>query len=379
MKLKKRFILPGIALAAAVAWLIPFLIKALSVGAPKPQDPSLPFPYHAETVNFENLEAGITLAGTLTLPSKDSTFPAVILISGSGPQNRDEELMGHRPFLVLADHLTKNGIAVLRYDDRGFARSTGNFRMSALSDFASDVKSAIAYLRTRKEIDHTAIGLIGHSEGAVVAPMVAATSDDVSFIVMLAGPGIKLSELMPLQYSLIAKTSGATESQVKYIRKMSTEVLEMVLQHDDSEVFTTKFTEYVNTNWDTIKTGPLMPAGITREKFLSGHLKTLTATWYRDLLHYDPAPVLENVKCPVLALNGEKDVQVPPKENLTAITNALTRAGNADFTVKELAGLNHLFQECETGGLHEYAKIQQTFSPVALEEISRWVKRQVGL
>lgn len=373
MRLTKKYIFPTVILATALIFLVLFLKKALFVGAPKPQEPSFPLPYYAEDVTFQNIEDDISLAGTLTLPAKDGVYPAVILISGSGPQNRDEELMGHRPFLVLSDHLTRQGIAVLRYDDRGVGKSTGHFNMSALDDFASDVNSAIAYLRTRKEIDQKNIGLIGHSEGGVIAPMVAASSDAVSFIVLLAGPGIKSTELLPLQQKMIARSAGATEAEADYVQEASSDILEMLIKYDDKEVFRAKLTEFTNINWEKIKGVPNVPKDLTKEQYVSSITNAMTARWFKGIVRYDPAPVLEQVDCPVLALIGEKDVQVPSKENLSGINNALARGGNTDILVKELPDLNHLFQECETGGLDEYAKIKQTFSPVALNEISAWV------
>ena len=372
----KRLILPLIALIAVLAALVLFLNKAMSVGAAKPQEPALPLPYHVEDVVFTNDKAGITLAGTLTLPAQNGTFPAVILISGSGPQNRDEELAGHRPFLVLSDHLTRNGIAVLRYDDRGVGKSTGDFKAAILDDFASDVRSALRYLRSREEINQNKIGLIGHSEGGIIAPMVA-TSDEVDFIVLLAGPGIKTIDLLPMQHELIARSAGATQEDAAIVRQVSSELFKIVLAYDNSDLLDAKITEYVNLHWEKIKM-PGMPSDMTKERFISMNQKVLSTPWFKQVLRYDPAPVLERVECPVLALNGMNDVQVPSKENLAAIGNALAQGGNTNVTVKELPGLNHLFQECDTGALTEYAKIQQTFSPVALREISEWVVETSG-
>lgn len=373
MTVTKKLVIPALALIAVLVALVLFFNKALSEGTARPQEPSHPLPYHVENVTFDNGDDHITLAGTLTMPAKAGVYPAVVLISGSGPQNRDEELAGHRPFLVLADHLTRKGIAVLRYDDRGVGKSTGYFRISKLDDFASDVKSAIAYLRTRPEIDTAKLGLIGHSEGGIVAPMVAASSDDVNFIVMLAGPGIKPIELLPLQQYMIAKSNGVTEADAEYIRKGSAEVLQMLIASDDREMFQAKLTQFADANWDRIVKLPGSPKDLTKEHYVSTMTNAMTVPWYRDIVLHDPASVLEKLACPVLALNGEKDVQVPPKENLAGISAALSRGGNNDFIVKELQDLNHLFQECETGSLQEYAKIEQTFSPVALNEISEWI------
>ena len=268
------------------------------------------------------------------------------------------------------------GIGVLGYDDRGVGKSTGKFRMSKLDDFASDVKSAIAYLHTRKEIDVANIGLIGHSEGGLIAPMVAGSSNDVSFIVLLAAPGMKPVDLLPLQQKMVALTGGATEAEAEFAKRGSSEILQMVLEYGDSELLTEKLAEFADANWDKISTLPILPEGTTKEKYIATIQKAMTAQWFMDLLLVDPPGILEKVDCPVLALNGEKDVQVPPEENLAGISNALTLGGNNNFIVKELPGLNHFFQECETGALSEYATIQQTFSPAAMQEISTWVLRQ---
>ncbi|HAH58159.1 MAG TPA: alpha/beta hydrolase, partial [Bacteroidales bacterium] len=181
----------------------------------RPQEPSKPYNYYSEEVTFQNTKANILLAGTLTLPEKEGNFPVVILITGSGPQNRDEELLGHKPFLVIADYLTKNGIGVLRYDDRGVGQSTGDFKAATTADFATDVESAIEYLKTRKEVNVHKIGLIGHSEGGIIAPMVASASNDVSFIVLLAGTGIRGDKLLLLQQELIAKANGVSETEIE--------------------------------------------------------------------------------------------------------------------------------------------------------------------
>lgn len=378
MKLTKKHIFPALALIGVVAALTMFLHKALTAGAPKYQDPTYPLPYHSEDVVFPNEKDGITLAGTLTLPRKEGVFPVVVLISGSGPQNRNEEVMGHRPFLVLADHLTRNGIGVLRYDDRGVGKSTGEFRMSKLDDFASDVMSAIAYLRTRKEIDAQNIGLIGHSEGGIVAPMVASTSEDVRFIALLAGPGIDPRVLIPLQQKMIALSAGATHEEAEYTRQASAQLVQFVIDNLDDEDFTEKLTEFADANWEKIKKLPVSPKGLTKEEYIATMKKAMTASWFRDILLVDPPGILKRVTCPVLAINGDKDVQVSANENLEGIRKALTEGGNKNFTVKALPGLNHFFQECETGALSEYKHIQQTFSPTALHEISSWVLEQIN-
>jgi len=341
----------------------------------RPQEPSKPYSYYSEDVTFENTKANISLSGTLTLPKKDGIFPVVILITGSGPQNRDEELLRHKPFLVLSDYLTKNGIAVLRYDDRGTAESKGDFKTATSLDFASDVESAIKYLQTRKEINKKKIGLIGHSEGGIIAPMVAGKSKDISFIVLLAGTGISGDQLLLLQQELIGKASGVSDDELQKAKVINKGVFDIVTKSNNSETLKTDLTNYMK---QALKDEPEYekPTGMSEDDFIKLQVNQLTSPWMQYFIKYNPAIILEKVKCPVLALNGEKDLQVPPKVNLEAIKKGLEKGGNKKVTIKELPKLNHLFQECETGSLDEYAKIEQTFSPTALTEISNWIIQQ---
>jgi len=342
----------------------------------RPQEPKKPYPYYSEAVTFENTKANISLSGTLTLPKKEGVYPVVILISGSGPQNRDEELLGHKPFLVLADHFTKNGIAVLRYDDRGVGASTGDFTTATSADFATDVESALAYLKTRKEINKKKIGLVGHSEGGLIAPMVASTSKDVSFIVLLAGPGISGGEILLLQQELIARASGISETEIKKTYEVNKVIFDLVATSKNDEKLNddvSKLSYAAIENDGNI----VIPDGMTKEIYVAQQVNQILNPWMKFFIKYDPAPALEKVKCPVLAVNGEKDLQVPPKENLTAVKNALEKGGNKKLTTIEFPNLNHLFQESQTGAPSEYASIEQTFSPIALEAITAWIKKQV--
>lgn len=337
------------------------------------QDPKRPYPYYEEEVSFRNDAAGIKLAGTLTLPKKDGIFPAIVLITGSGAQNRNEELMGHKPFLVIADFLTRNGIAVLRFDDRGTASSEGDFKTATTNDFATDVNVAIEYLITRKEIDKKKIGLIGHSEGGIIAPIVAGNSKDVSFIVLLAGTGIPGDQLLLMQQELIGKASGINELDRQKAKGINSTIFGMVKKSDSNEQLTTELTNYLKQE---LKDSPEKPNNISDDDFVKAQIAQIVNPWMLNFIKYNPAPALSKVKCPVLALNGEKDLQVPPKENLGAIKDALAKGGNKKVTAVELPGLNHLFQECNTGAPSEYATIEQTVSPVVLNEILKWVKIQ---
>lgn len=341
----------------------------------RPQEPMKPYPYYSEDVTFENNKAGIILAGTLTLPKKDGVFPVVILISGSGPQNRDEELLGHKPFLVLSDYLTKNGIAVLRYDDRGTALSKGDFKTATSADFAADVESAITYLKTRKEINKKKIGLIGHSEGGLIAPMVASKSQEVAFIVLLAGTGIQGDQILLLQQKLIGKASGISDEDLQKNELINRKVFDIVNKSNSIEQLNIDLTKFIKQSL-VENPNAEKPQGMSDEDFVKLQVKQIANPWMQYFIKYNPAPALEKVKCPVLAINGEKDLQVPPKENLEAIKNAFTKGGNKKVTTKELPNLNHLFQECKTGSPDEYATIEQTFSPTALTEILKWLQTQ---
>ena len=334
----------------------------------RPQEPQAPYSYYTEEVTFENKTDKNVLSGTLSLPQKEGHFPAVILISGSGPQNRDEELMGHKPFLVLADYLTKKGIAVLRFDDRGVAKSMGDFKKATTMDFSKDVQAGVDYLLRRKEIDKSKIGLIGHSEGGVIAPIVAGNSKDIDFIVLLAGTGIRGDKLMLLQKEKIERQMGVPESEIQKGQEIFKGAYDIVLASSES---VTNLKTKINSNFE------LQFGDKISEAQISGLTSQITSPWMVNFLKFDPSTALEKVKCPVLAINGDKDLQVPADVNINAIKIALAKGGNKKATAKIIPNLNHLFQECKTGSPDEYASIEQTFSPIALEEISKWILVQV--
>mgnify|MGYP000962551712 CR=1 FL=1 len=340
----------------------------------RPQDPAQPYPYREEEVAFQS--GNIKLAGTLTLPAKEGVYPAVVLITGSGPQNRDEELMDHRPFLVLADYLTRNGIAVLRYDDRGVAKSEGNFETATTKDFADDAAAAFKYLNSRKDINKKKIGLIGHSEGGIIAPMVAVENPEVAFIVLMAGTAIPGDDLMMLQSYSIGKAGGMPEEELKKLSAINRQAYNIIKQERNPRDVESKLTQLYAAELKPVLTLQNLPAEKVQE-YIDMQVSTLTSPWYINFIKYDPAPTLAKVKCPILAINGDKDLQVSAKANLPAITRATEKGGNKRVTVKSLPGLNHLFQEAATGQPSEYAKIEQTISPIALAEIQGWVQKQV--
>lgn len=341
----------------------------------RPQEPKKPYPYDEEEVVYENKKAGIKLAGTLTLPRTEGPFRAVLLISGSGAQDRNEMVFGHRPFLVLADYLTRRGIAVLRVDDRGVGGSTGNVSQATSEDFAEDVLTGIEYLRNHKEVNPKKIGLIGHSEGGIIAPIVATQSPDVAFIVLMAGSGLVGEEILYLQGALIRKAEGKSDEEIAEGRALQERIFAVIKEEKDSTTAKTKLRELYAEAFEELSEEAKKAIGDT-EAHIEARIQKVLSPWLRYFLTYDPKPTLMKVKCPVLAIIGEKDLQVPPKENLQAIEEALKAGGNEHYTIKELAGLNHMFQTAETGLISEYAKIEETVSPTALKVIGDWILEQ---
>jgi len=344
--------------------------------AKRPQEPVKPYPYYEEEVTFTNIKDNVTLAGTLTLPKQGgSNYPVVVLITGSGAQDRNEELLGHKPFLVLADYLTRNGIAVLRYDDRGTGASTGKFNGSTTQNFAADAAAAFAYLKTRKEINPKKIGLLGHSEGGTIAPLVAEANPDVAFIVMLAGTAIAGDELMMLQNYLLGKANGMPEEELTKLGAINRKIYNVIKEPLTKEEMKAKLHTVFVSDLKPL----FMSKGIPEDEvmqYIDLQISELSSNWYANFIKYDPAPALKKVKCPLLALNGSTDLQVAPKANLDAVKRAAQKSGNKKVTTKELPGLNHLFQASATGTPAEYGEIEETINPAALTEILTWIKQQ---
>jgi pimeloyl-ACP methyl ester carboxylesterase len=348
------------------------------VAPPKrPQEPQPPFPYSAEEVSYENKEAGIKIAGTLTLPKEGGPFPVVLLISGSGPQDRNEEIAGHKPFLLWADYLTRRGIAVLRVDDRGVGGTGGKPLESTIEDHVGDALAGVEYLKSRSDIDAQKIGLMGHSEGGLVAPAAAAKSGDVAFIVLLAGTGVSGEEVLYSQGKLIAKAAGASDETAAQNEAMQRKIFAIVKETDDPAAAAIKLAalviEITVSLTEEQKKAVEASAGLAEQQ-----MKMVLTPWFRHFLTYDPGPVLEKVKCPVLAICGEKDLQVDPKLNLPPIEAALKAAGNKDYTIKELPGLNHLLQQSKDGGIAEYQQIEETINPAALELVATWLQQRTA-
>lgn len=336
----------------------------------RPQLPREPFPYRVQGVSIETPSPRVRLAGTLTLPSGAGPFPAVVLVSGSGPQDRDETIMGHKPFLVLADHLTRAGIAVLRYDDRGVAGSTGSFATATTEDFSADAVAAVDWLARRPDV--AVVGIVGHSEGGLIGPMAATRSDDVGFLVLLAGPGVTGAEILDLQAAMINRVAGAPEEVIRRNRELQQELFAILRSEPDTAAASRRLREALERAASTL------PDGSVQRERIDAELTQLNSAWFRFFLEYDPRPALEQVRVPVLALNGGKDLQVPPNANLPEVRAALERGGNPDVTTRVLPGLNHLFQTAETGGPDEYARIPETMSPMVLDAVRDWILERFG-
>ena len=342
----------------------------------RPQEPIKPYPYDEEEVTFENKKANVRLAGTLTRPRSPGSHPAALLISGSGPQDRNETVFSHRPFLVLADYLTRRGIAVLRVDDRGVGGSTGSTAEATSADLAGDVAAGLAFLQRRQDIDHDRIGLIGHSEGGLIAPLVAAGSQDVAFIVLLAAPGVTGEELMYLQGETILRAAGASQEAIAWHRGLQDRIFAVLKQETNAaeakkRIGQVMAQEFAKLNGHASNAAPPQTA-------IQAQVERSTRPHVRFLLAYDPRPALKQVRCPVLAINGAKDCQVPAKENLGAIAEALRAGGHKGFTIKELPDLNHLLQTCRTGAISEYGHIEETIAPAALDIVGDWILRVMG-
>jgi len=345
----------------------------------RPQEPKKPYPYKEEIVSFENNLDKVTLAGTLTLPKSSGSYPAVLLLSGSGANDRDQLVWGHRVFLVLADYLTRQGIAVLRYDDRGAGRSTGNYDEGTFEDFKKDALAGVGYLKTRPEIDVKKIGLIGHSEGAAIGPLVASESSDVAFMVLMAAPGLSDDfDGLLKQFTDGYRSKGASQKAITFKASVLRNIFYTIRQEDDLEVARSKIKNLLQ------KAKPELAkfSASERKKIELESVDTYEFDWmlspgFRSILRYNPKETLMKVKCPVLALHGDRDTQIP-KDNLKGVESALKAGGNLQYTIKEFSGLNHLFQTAKTGSPSEYDKIEETVSPTVLNIISEWILKQTS-
>jgi pimeloyl-ACP methyl ester carboxylesterase len=342
----------------------------------RPQEPKPPFPYEAREIELRH-PSGFTLAGTLTIPEEDKfgpgPHPVAVLISGSGQQDRNEALMGHKPFLVIADYLTRHGIAVMRYDDRGIGGSGGLDTLSDTTseDFATDTVAVVEHLKSIEDLDASHIGLIGHSEGGLIAPMVANMIEGIDFMILMAGPGVRGSDLLAVQRKLISLSIGLGEEEVKVQNEIMARLTDRALDGASVDELVDEALEL------SLEADPDL--GMTEEQFRKNaraQFGVLTNPWMLYFLDYDPAPALARVNCPVLAINGTRDLQVWHEQNLDAIERILLEQGE-DVTAIRYEGLNHLFQPAETGAIGEYATIDITIDEGVLSDMASWIESKV--
>ncbi len=344
------------------------LARTAAYQAPKrSQEPRPPFPYDSEEVSFK--DGDVEISGTLTLPKNNRSCPAVILLHGSGPHERDETIFFHKPFLVLADYLTKRGIGVLRYDKRGCGKTTGDYKKSTSTDFADDGLAAVNFLKKTDRVSPTKIGLVGHSEGGLLAPIIANKSTDVSFIVMMAGAALPGDEILIDQVKKLGESEGMTKERLALECELARKTYAILKAEPDDKLAVEKIKEMNRLNRSEAS---------TMGGDLDGQLAVMTSPWYRYFISSDPRPMLSKVQVPMLAINGDHDTQVLATENLAAITKAVESNGNKKLTVVNLPGLNHLFQTCTTGLPGEYATIEETISPKALTVIGDWIAKQTS-
>ncbi len=342
-----------------------------------------PAAYTTHDVAFDSSAPGVRLAGTLTLPQGKGPFPAVVLVTGSGPQNRDEEILGHKPFLVIADYLAQRGIASLRWDDRGVAASTGNFQTATTFDFADDAQAAIDFLAVQPGIDDTKLGVIGHSEGGLIAAILGARSaastqgPKLAFLVMLAGPGVRGDQLLLMQNAALGRASGMTDAQIEAANVINRELYSIAMSQGDSETLRARIVDVLNSAIDGASELTQAQKDAQRAQVALDADQLLTP-WYRTFLSLDPVEYLKKVTVPVLALDGTPDLQVPASANLAAIVAALKSGGNDAVTTIDFEGLNHLFQHATTGLPSEYGTIKEDFAPEALKAMGDWILKIAG-
>ncbi|HJD91826.1 alpha/beta hydrolase family protein [Bacteroides coprosuis] len=350
---------------------VPLNLKSdTSEASQRPQEPQPPFPYQIENISFPSLDKSITLSGTLTLPDDLKKHPAVVLIAGSGPANRDEEIFGHKPFAVIADYLTRQGLAVLRYDKRGIGESTGSLREATTLNLAEDVEASIQFLRNHPNIQSNNIGLIGHSEGGIIAPMVASRDQAISFIVLLAAPGMTGKQILKKQNEESIQRSPITNDQKTKALNVAVQYLDYLAQTSSEGTSTEALHNTLDSIISINLAEDIFPQ-VSREEMI----KSTNNNWIIYFLNLDPSEYLKKVHCPILALNGTKDIQVEANSNLKIIESSVKN--KELLTVKKYLNLNHLFQKAETGAINEYAQIQETFSEDVLRDILTWISRYI--
>lgn len=363
---------------------IPLQLKKVSaiVIAEKQQTPKPPFPYTTEDITYFNASHSIRYGATISIPEGNGPFPAVLLITGSGQQNRDEAILGHKPFAVIADYLVRRGFVVLRVDDRGTGETTGDVMGATSRDFANDALVSLAYLQHRKEVNKNKIGLLGHSEGGMIAQMIAAERKDIRYIVMLAGPGEKIPALMLHQNEAVFLAAGMPKTNVDAYLKLYKDLLSTASKGTAEEARSGTMKRLSQWIAETPAAVVASTTGIvdeaSKKTFVDIFVEQVHSAWYRYFLQYDPAPTLQKIKADVLALNGDRDIQVVAKTNLPAIEAALKKSGSKHFEVKAISGLNHLFQHCRSCTIQEYGQLEETIAPEVLKMIGDWLTKSAA-
>ncbi len=338
-----------------------------------PQTPQPPFPYRSEEVTYRNNKADIQLGATITLPADTGRVPAILLITGSGAQDRDETIAGHKPFWVIADHFSRRGYAVLRVDDRGVGQSGGNTANSTSADFVTDVRASIAYLKQHPDIDPKRIVLMGHSEGGLIAFMTAAVARrDVAAVVSLAGPGLPMSELLLQQISDIAQQQGMGEKYLEIGKKFNETLFDFIIKDKKDKMKANDLLEKIRPHFDALSAEERDSLELNEASLLQS-IAQLFNPWFRYFIKIDPTPYIKKTSCPILALNGSKDIQVAAAPNLEAICRIARQARHRDVTCTEIPDLNHLFQTCNSCTIQEYGELEETFSPAVLKAIDTWL------
>jgi pimeloyl-ACP methyl ester carboxylesterase len=353
----------------------------------RPQTPKPPFPYQTKDVEYWNADKSIQYGATLTYPITDpgdagkKSFPAILLITGSGQQDRDETMLGHKPFAVIADKLTKRGFLVLRVDDRGMGETTGDFSQATSLDFAKDVEAGLNFLEAQSEVNKENIGLLGHSEGGLIAPIVANERKEVKFIVLLAGPGIPTMDLMQQQSEAIDVSVGRTLAEARATSGLLRVIWEEINKNEDTASTFKNIRTRADAWAKTLDTATLSKIrnrlAVPIDDYIRKAMTAMTGKWFRYFISFNPQPYLQKLQCKVLALNGSRDVQIIAATNLAGIRASLQKSHSPKYDVIELPGLNHLFQTCTRCSPDEYGDLEETFSPTALAIMDDWLLKNV--
>ena len=338
----------------------------------RPQEPNFPYPYLEGEVTFQNKEDGVSLFGTLTLPKSEGASPAIVLLHGSDPFDRDSTVFDHKPFLVWSDFITRQGIAVLRFDKRGAGKSDGNYNSSDLEDFANDAIAGIEYLKTRKEIDPQKIGVMGHSEGGMTGVLAAIRSQDIAFVVLMASPCVNWEELIYTQEKLLQRVDGVENVTIERIHNIRKSIFNLLKKEKDRAKAEPLFRDLLKKEFS--KLFPLEKK-VAEAYYGSEEMQVQfwNSKWFRYNFHCDPSQILNKLQIPVLALNGNKDFVVCREQNLTRIEQTLKAHNHPDYTIIEVPDLNHMFQNCKTGSFTEVSEIEETTAPHVLKRISEWI------